>query len=333
MNTTQPAGIAVWSSERFVLPLPSSHRFPMAKYRLLRERLLADGVVCPEQILEAPSLAADEVLSTHTAEYWERVEQGTLSAFEIRRIGFPWSPALVERSRRSAGATLAAARHALAWGFGANLAGGTHHAYADHGEGYCVLNDVAIAARCLLRQGLVDQVLIVDLDVHQGNGTAAIFARDPAVFTLSLHGKRNYPAHKERSDLDLELEDGCRDGDYLDALEIALDRALSLHHPDLVLYLAGADIWEGDRLGRLAVSRDGIAARDRLVFDRCRELALPVAVCMGGGYAPDPADVATIHATTITLGLELALRDLAMTSAHPARAPEHRPASARTGVP
>lgn len=323
----------MWSSERFVLPLPPGHRFPMAKYRLLRARLLADGAVSAEQILDAPSLSADEVLSTHTADYWGRVEQGSLSAFEVRRIGFPWSPALVERSRRSAGATLAAARHALAWGFGANLAGGTHHAYADHGEGYCVLNDVAIAARCLRRDALVERVLIVDLDVHQGNGTAAIFADEPEVFTLSLHGKRNYPAHKERSDLDIALDDGCTDADYLDTLELALDRALSLHHPDLVLYLAGADIWEGDRLGRLAVSRDGIATRDRLVFERCRELGLPVAVCMGGGYAPNPADIAAIHATTITLGLELALRDLAANRTHPARALEHRPASTRTGVP
>jgi acetoin utilization deacetylase AcuC-like enzyme len=312
----------------------------MAKYRLLRERLLAHGVVSPEQIFDAPSLSAHEVLSTHTADYWERVEHGTLSAFEVRRIGFPWSPQLVERSRRSAGATLAAARHALAWGFGANLAGGTHHAYADHGEGYCVLNDLAITARCLRREGLVDRVLIVDLDVHQGNGTAAIFAHAPEVFTLSLHGRRNFPAHKERSDLDLELEDGCGDAEYLDTLALALDRALSVHHPDLVLYLAGADIWEGDRLGRLAVSRDGIAARDRLVLECCRALELPVAVAMGGGYAPDAADIAAIHAATITLGLEIALREHAEPEPRHGKVPrrptnpgEHAQASARTGVP
>lgn len=314
----------------------------MAKYRLLREQLLARRVVRPQDIEEAPAVSDDDVLRVHERGYWERVCSGTLSTFEIRRLGFPWSPALVERSRRSVGATLAAARHALDVGFAGNLAGGTHHAYTDHGEGYCVLNDIAIAARALLDEGLVRRVLVVDLDVHQGNGTAAICRDDSRIFTLSIHGERNYPAHKERSDLDVALPDGCRDPEYLDVLEIALDHAFQSGTPELVLYVAGADVWEGDRLGRLALSRAGIAERDRRVFERCREIGIPLAVVMAGGYAPDPADIAAIHARTIELGARLLLGtgrrgSSPTTTSSPATAPKSRiagpPAPGSTGTP
>jgi acetoin utilization deacetylase AcuC-like enzyme len=215
----------------------------------------------------------------------------------VRRLGFPWSPALVERSRRSVGGTIAAARAALLDGVGLNLAGGTHHAFADRGEGFCVFNDVAVAARALQAEGAVEGAAVIDCDVHQGNGTAAIFAGDPRVFTLSIHGRGNYPFVKERSDLDVELPDGAGDAEYLAALDGGLDRALEVP-PGLVFYIAGADAYHGDRYGRLALSRGGLAERDRRVLGRCAAMGLPVAVVMGGGYAAVEAVVA-IHLETV----------------------------------
>ena len=214
----------------------------------------------------------------------------------VRRIGFPWSPAMVERSRRSAGATIAAARAALDDGAAVNLAGGTHHAFADRGEGYCVFNDVAVAARLLQHEGRCRRVAVVDCDVHQGNGTAAIFRDDPTVFTFSMHGAKNYPFRKETSDLDVELRDGTDDAAYLAALGGALPAVLARQQPELVFYLAGADPYEGDRLGRLRVSMAGLERRDALVFDACRAAGVPVAVAMSGGYAPDVDDIVAIHA-------------------------------------
>ena len=271
----------------------------MAKYRLLRERLLADGVLSAED-LEVPEPATDEDLErVHTRDYVRRVSTGQLTRQEVRRLGFPWSPALVERSRRSVGGTLAACRQALEDGVSVNLAGGTHHAFVDHGAGFCVFNDAAVAARALQAEGRVRRVAVLDCDVHQGDGTAAIFATDPSVRTISLHGRRNYPFHKEASDLDLELEDGTGDEEYLETLEHALERGLQPFGPDLVVYLAGADPYRGDRLGRLALTRRGLAERDGHVFDHCAGHGLPVAVVMAGGYALDVTAVVDIHRSTV----------------------------------
>ncbi|MEZ5330925.1 MAG: histone deacetylase [Thermoanaerobaculia bacterium] len=293
-----------YSSDRFVLPLPAGHRFPMEKYRLLREAVEAAGLA----ELEEPAAASDEeLLRVHDEDYLDRVVRGTLTASEQRRIGFPWSPALIERSRRSVGATIAAARAALADGVSVNLAGGTHHAFADRGEGFCVFHDVAVAARALQIDGSARTVLVIDCDVHQGNGTAAIFRHDPTVFTLSVHGAGNFPYRKEAGDLDIAIPDGTGDDAYLDALDGALDDAFSRCAPEAVFYVAGADAYVGDRWGRLALTAAGLAQRDLLVLSRCRRRDLPVAVVMGGGYAPDPAVIAGLHLETVRLAAALAV--------------------------
>jgi acetoin utilization deacetylase AcuC-like enzyme len=286
-------------SDHFVLPLPEGHKFPMAKYARLRQRILADGVVAPADLHEAPAAAWDDLRLVHDAGYIDAVATGTVPRDILRRIGFPWSPEMVERSRRSVGATLAAAHAALDHGTAANLAGGTHHAFADRGEGFCVFNDVAVASRALQRDGHARRIAIVDLDVHQGNGTAAIFRDDASVFTFSMHGAQNFPFRKETSDLDVALADGTGDAEYLDLLASNLEQVLSRHHPDFVFYLAGADPYEGDRLGRLKLTIDGLRQRDTLVFDACRSARLPVAVSMSGGYATDIDAIVTIHSNTI----------------------------------
>jgi acetoin utilization deacetylase AcuC-like enzyme len=306
--------VKAFYSDTFVLPLPEDHRFPMAKYRLLRERLVAEGVLDPRD-LQVPAPATwNQLRLVHDADYVDAVANGTLAPEAQRRIGFPWSPMMVERSRRSVGATIAAAREALSDAHGtnaalatgarsakvaANLAGGTHHAFRDRGEGYCVFNDVAVAATLLLREGAVARVAVVDCDVHQGNGTAAIFRDQPAVFTFSLHGAKNFPFRKERSDLDVTFDDGAGDEEYLRALEAHLPAVLDAHDPGVVFYLAGADPYEGDRLGRLKLTIGGLQLRDRMVFDACRARGLPVVVVMSGGYAPDVDAIVTIHANTI----------------------------------
>ncbi|MEZ5286554.1 MAG: histone deacetylase [Vicinamibacterales bacterium] len=292
-------------SDHFVLPLPEGHRFPMAKYARLRERLVADRILAPEALFEAPLAGWDELALVHARAYIDAVSTGTLPRETQRRIGFPWSAGMVERSRRSVGATIAAARAAQQDGLAANLAGGTHHSFADRGEGYCVFNDVAVAARVLQREGLAARVLVVDCDVHQGNGTAAIFEDDPSVFTFSMHGAHNFPFRKERSDLDVALEDGTGDDEYLALLDRHLDEALA-SQPDAVFYLAGADPYEGDRLGRLKLTIAGLRARDELVLGRCHARGLPVAVSMSGGYAPDVDAIVTIHANTIAVAAALA---------------------------
>ncbi|EFK95408.1 histone deacetylase superfamily protein [sediment metagenome] len=295
-------------SDHFVLPLPPGHRFPMPKYRLLRERIEGE----PGFRLRAAEPASEgELALAHDPAYISAVFEGTLSAAMQREIGFPWSERMVERSRRSVGATIVAARTALAEGVAANLAGGTHHASADKGGGYCVFNDAAVAARLMQAEwhrsrrasaegGL--RVAVIDLDVHQGNGTAAIFRDDPTVFTLSLHGARNFPFRKEASDLDVELPDGCTDGPYLAALDVALEELWARHRghlPGLVFYLAGADPHEGDRLGRLKLSAEGLAERDRRVFAACRERRIPVAVSMAGGYGHDIGVTVAIQHRTL----------------------------------
>jgi acetoin utilization deacetylase AcuC-like enzyme len=267
----------------------------MEKYRRLRERVESEGTA----MLSVPAAATDAQLArVHDVAYVTRVTSGALSRAEVRRIGFPWSPELVERSRRSVGGTLAAAAAALEDGTAANLAGGTHHAFADRGEGFCVFNDVAVAVRDVQAAGLARRVAVIDLDVHQGNGTAAIFEGDPRVFTLSVHGRNNFPFRKEASDLDIELEDGCADEAYLSAVERGLGAALA-GGADLAFYVAGADPHEGDRLGRLALTAAGLAERDRLVLDRCASEGVPVAVVMSGGYGRDVSQTVDIHFATI----------------------------------
>jgi acetoin utilization deacetylase AcuC-like enzyme len=309
--------VKAFYSDTFVLPLPEHHRFPMAKYRLLRERLVDEGVL-PADDLSVPEAAEwADLRLVHDAAYVDAVASGSLPADAQRRIGFPWSPMMVERSRRSVGATLAAARTVVGSGLhtgtrdgfkavpdvqpsvAANLAGGTHHAFRDRGEGFCVFNDVAVAAAVLLRDGVIARAAVVDCDVHQGNGTAVIFRDEPAVFTFSLHGARNFPFRKEVSDLDVTFEDGTGDDEYLAALDDHLPRVLDAQRPDLVFYLAGADPYEGDRLGRLKLTIEGLRARDRRVFHLCRDRGIPVAVAMSGGYAPDVDAIVTIHANTI----------------------------------
>lgn len=298
-------------TDRFVLPLPEGHRFPMVKYSRVRERCLAEGVLRPEELAEPPAAAWEELALVHEAGYLERVRAGTLEPLAQRSIGFPWSPEMVERSRRSVGASIAAGHVALdeaaarGWGIAANLAGGTHHAYPGHGEGFCVFNDAAVAVRVLQRAGRVGRAVVLDCDVHQGNGTAAVFATDPSVFTFSIHGARNYPFRKERSTLDVELPDGAGDDAFLAALELHVPEILAAFRPDVAVYLAGADPWRDDRFGRLALSKDGLEARDRLVLGACRDAGVPVVVTMAGGYARDTEDTVDIHVATLRVAAGL----------------------------
>ena len=299
-------------ADQFVLPLPPGHRFPMSKYRLLREQL--EGLP-GLQLCQALPASDGELALAHTPAYLSAVVDGTLGAAQQREIGFPWSEAMVERARRSVGATIGAARAALGatgGGLATNLAGGTHHASADKGGGYCVFNDAAVAARLMQAEShrqhrKLLRVAIVDLDVHQGNGSASIFADDPTVFTLSMHGAKNFPFRKERSDLDVDLPDGCTDDAYLRALDDAL-AALWRHHehapPGLIFYVAGADPHEGDRLGRLKLTTAGLVERDRRVFAAARERRIPVALSMAGGYGRDVDDTVQVHLGTIRAAIE-----------------------------
>lgn len=288
-------------SDHFVLPLPAGHRFPMQKYRLIHEGALA--TIADIELQEAPATSDGVLALAHHPRYIADVSNGTLSDSAQKAIGFPWTLQMVERSRRSAGATIAACRAAITTAdrIAVNLAGGTHHAFADQGGGFCVFNDAAIAARLMQAERLAQRVAIVDLDVHQGNGTASILAKDDSVFTLSLHGEHNYPFDKERSDLDVALPDGTGDDAYLDALERALQQMMQSFAPQLIIFLAGADPHEGDRLGRLKLSFDGLARRDAMVFATASRHAIPVAVAMAGGYGKNIQDTVAIHLQTISL--------------------------------
>ena len=291
----------VWTSARYTFPLPDGHRFPIEKYAMLRDRVVAEGIVAPECVHEPARVARDDLLLVHTADYVDRFTLGQLSRDEIRRLGFPWSEALVERSYRAAGGTIEAAAFALDAGLVMNLAGGTHHAFPSHGEGFCVFNDVAIAIRALMRDGKIDRAAIIDLDVHQGNGTHAVFADDGRVFTFSMHGGRNYPFHKVAGCLDLELDDRTGDDEYLALLAEALPRVMSAARADLVIYLAGADPHDSDRLGRLSLTFDGLEERDRLVLDACQEYGVPVAITIAGGYG-DPIEASVrVHVNTVRI--------------------------------
>jgi acetoin utilization deacetylase AcuC-like enzyme len=296
-------------ADQFVLPLPPGHSFPMSKYRLLREQV--EGMPGLE-LCQATPATEGELALAHTPSYLSAVIDGTLTTAQQREIGFPWSEAMVARSRRSVGATISAARSALATGLAANLAGGTHHATADKGGGYCVFNDAAVAARLMQAEWhrfhrKLLRVAIVDLDVHQGNGSASIFADDPTVFTLSLHGAKNFPFRKERSDLDVDLPDGCGDEAYLRALDDALAELWRRHEaspPGLIFYVAGADPHEGDRLGRLKVTTAGLAERDRRVLEAARVRRIPVALSMAGGYGKVVEDTVQVHLGTIRAAIE-----------------------------
>ena len=298
--------LTVWSSARYTFPLPPDHRFPVAKYAMLRDRVIAEGIVEPGLVCDPPAATDDELRLVHTAEYVERFNAGRMDPAEVRRIGFPWSEELVERSRRAVGGTIAAARHALVHGVAMNLAGGTHHAFADHGEGFCVYNDVAVAIRVLQRTGLIARAVVVDLDVHQGNGTHAILSGDPGVFTFSMHGGRNFPFHKLNGSLDIELADGTRDDEYLSRLADVLPGILARAAPDIVFYIAGADPHEGDALGRLSLSFAGLARRDAYVVSQCREVGIPVAISIGGGYGRRIDDTVAIHVETARIAASFA---------------------------
>jgi len=298
--------LKAFTCDRFKIPLPEWHRFPMIKYARLRERIEASGIVAPGDLLVPRAATDDELLRAHDPAYLARVRSGTLTQDEVRMIGFPWTRSLVERSRRSVGATIEAGLAALDDGVAVNLAGGTHHAFRDRGGGYCVFNDAAVAARYLQDRGEVQRVLIVDCDVHQGDGTASIFADDPTVFTFSIHGAKNYPPRKMTSDLDVELDDGADDATYLSALDRGLRVALDRAGAEIAIYLAGADPFFYDRLGRLKLTKAGLSDRDRLVLTLCREAGLPVAVTMAGGYAEEVEDTVDIHYETVRLAAEFA---------------------------
>ncbi len=301
LSAKRTVGVLIYYTDHFVLPLPPDHRFPMRKYAALRERVAA---VAGDLVRVPPAATDAELVRAHDTAYVAAACGGTLEPHVQRRIGFPWSPAMIERSRRSVGATIAACRSALDSGCGINLAGGTHHAHRDHGEGFCVFNDAAVAARAMQAEGRALRVLIVDLDVHQGDGSAEIFATDESVFTLSLHGRNNFPFRKQQSRLDVELDDGTGDRDYLAALDVTLRLALAHSRPELVIYLAGADPYRGDRLGRLALSKAGLAERDRRVLSALRAADIPVAIAMAGGYAEAIDDIVDIHFATVSLALE-----------------------------
>jgi acetoin utilization deacetylase AcuC-like enzyme len=287
-----------WSSAKYTFPLPDGHRFPIAKYALLRDRVLAEGIVPAETMHDPSRVSREDLLLVHTADYIDRFTSGRLSVEEERRLGFPWSELLVERSYRAAGGTSEAARFALDHGVAMNLAGGTHHAFPGHGEGFCVFNDVAVAIRALQRDKKLDRALVVDLDVHQGNGTHAVFAEDPSVFTFSMHGDRNYPFRKVPGGLDVDLHDRMGDDEYLSLLMDALPKVVASARPDLVVYLAGADPHENDRLGRLSLTFDGLARRDSFVLDQCREVGLPVVVTIAGGYGKSIDETVQVHLNT-----------------------------------
>jgi acetoin utilization deacetylase AcuC-like enzyme len=288
----------VFYSPRYYADIGQGHIFPIRKFELVRDRLLSEGTLRPDEISEPAAAKPEQALLVHTEDYVSRLCAGALTPKELRRLGLPWSESLVRRSFYATGGAIAAARIALIEGYASNLAGGTHHSFADRGEGFCVLNDVAIAIRVLRDEGLIRRAAIVDCDVHQGNGTATIFTGDDDAFTFSLHGANNYPLFKAQSTLDVELRDGTTDDEYLKCLTSHLP-AVFAFEPDLVFYLAGADPYAGDKLGRLALTVDGLQHRDRCVLRECYEREVPVATVMSGGYGKDINDTIEIHCNTI----------------------------------
>jgi acetoin utilization deacetylase AcuC-like enzyme len=285
--------------------LPAGHRFPMEKYTLLPEQLLYEGTATHDNFFAPKPACEEDILASHTAEWWQKLKTQQLSASEIRKTGFPLCESLVQREIVILQGTIQAALFALQYGIAMNIAGGTHHAFTNRGEGFCLLNDVAVGAHYLLNRNLAKKILIVDLDVHQGNGTAEIFAEDSRVFTFSMHGEKNYPMQKETSDLDIGLPDGADDSLYLQTLYNNLPCLIDNHQPDFIFYIAGVDILATDKLGKLAVSRQGCKERDRFVLQTCKNNHIPIAVSMGGGYSPRIADIIEAHSNTYRLAQEI----------------------------
>lgn len=282
-------------------PLPAGHRFPMLKYELLRDQLLYEGTCTHDNFFEPSALDDHYILNVHTADYLNDLKQLTLNARAARKIGFPLSEALIKREIIIADGTVKASKLAIENGIAMNIAGGTHHAYADSGEGFCILNDQAIAARYLQEEQMAEKILIVDLDVHQGNGTAKIFENDPSVFTFSMHGKSNYPFKKEVSDLDIALDNGCDDSTYLSFLKDTLPKLIQMENPDFIYYLSGVDVIASDKLGKLSLSIEGCKERDRFVLQTCKDHEIPVMCSMGGGYSPEIKTIIDAHANTFRL--------------------------------
>jgi len=286
-------------------PLPEGHRFPMLKYELIPEQLLHEGLITPDNLFSSGIIEEEHILWTHDKYYWEQLRNLTLPQKEQRRIGFPLSARLVEREMRIAQGTVDGCHFAFEFGVAFNVAGGTHHAGTNWGEGFCMLNDQSIASNYLLTKGLAKSILIIDLDVHQGNGTAQIFKNDPAVFTFSMHGANNFPFRKEKSDLDIPLPDGISGGEYLQVLKNTLPRLIVQQQPDFVFYLAGVDVLATDKLGKLALSQNDCIERDRFVFQLCMDNGIPVQVSMGGGYSPQIKDIVEAHCNTYRIASEL----------------------------
>jgi acetoin utilization deacetylase AcuC-like enzyme len=285
--------------------LPEGHRFPMVKYELIPEQLLYEGSVTEANFFHPDKLTDEQILLTHTSNYLNKLNSLTLDRKEIRNIGFPVAKTLIDRGKYIANGTLQCAKYAIEHGCAMNIAGGTHHSFADRGEGFCIYNDIAISSNILLNEGISKQILVVDLDVHQGNGTAKIFENDDRVFTFSMHGERNYPTRKEISNLDIGLPDKTEDDLFLSQLKNTLPRIIEDVEPDMIFYLSGVDIIESDKLGRLSVTKEGCKERDRFVFQICKSNDIPVAVSMGGGYSPKISDIVDAHANTFRMALDL----------------------------
>lgn len=292
-------------NDHYTIPLPEGHRFPMLKYDLIPEQLLYEGTIREVNIFSPGQLSEEDIFTIHYRSYWEKLKDGKLTKDEIRRTGFPYSKELVVRERVILQGTIDCAKYAKEYGVAMNVAGGTHHAFRDRGEGFCLLNDIAVAAQYLLDNNLATQILVVDLDVHQGNGTANIFENEPAVYTFSMHGGKNYPLKKETSDRDIPLPDGIDDNSYLSLLKFHLPKLLDDLEPDFIFYQSGVDVLETDKLGRLGLSMHGCKDRDRFVLEICRKNNIPVAVSMGGGYSEKIADIVEAHANTFRLASEI----------------------------
>jgi acetoin utilization deacetylase AcuC-like enzyme len=286
-------------------PLPEGHRFPMLKYELIPNQLLYEGVISTDNLFKPNNCSEENILFTHDLNYWKNLSQLKLTESEIRKIGFPLSSKLIEREITIMQGTIDCALYALQFGCAMNIAGGTHHAFTNKGEGFCMLNDIAIAANYLLKNKLAERILIIDLDVHQGNGTAQIFQNNKNVFTFSMHGKNNYPFHKEISDLDIELPDGINDDEYLLLLQNNLLEVFIKHEPDFVFYLCGVDILSTDKFGKLNISITACKLRDIFVFELCKKYKVPIACAMGGGYSPKISDIVNAHCNTFKAALDL----------------------------
>lgn len=297
--------IKIAFSDQYLYALPEGHRFPIAKYSLVQQQLLYRGDIVPEQLFDPGLCPVELITRVHTKEYWQKLEQLQLTSKELRRIGLPLTEISLQRARNSVAGTVESAKRALEKGIGVNIGGGTHHAYAGHGEGFCILNDMAVAAQYLLDEHKLKRVLVIDLDVHQGNGTASIFADETRVFTFSMHGKDNYPLRKEQSDRDVALPSGTTDEAYLQMLEKQLDELFESIEPDFVFYQAGVDVLVTDKLGKLALSKQGCRLRDEMVLKASRQYNVPVVVTMGGGYSERLADVVDAHCNTIGLALSM----------------------------